>query len=109
MTKAMENVENLASAVLTQKFAGEPPTEVKTERLSMAVQRADPSSSGKIGASTGGGNFMMPNVGSLFGIEGNDTTGIPPVDTKVNNENKQCVKIRTPMCELYVCERTEKK
>ena len=79
----MENVENLASAVLTQKFAGEPATEVKTGRLSMAVQRADPSSSGKIGASTGGGDFMMPNVGSLFGIEGNDTSGIPPVDTKV--------------------------
>ena len=87
VTKAMQNVENLASAVLTQKFAGEPPTEVKTERLSMAVQRADPSSSGKIGASTGGGDFMMPNVGSLFGMVGNDTSGIPPVDTKVKRSN----------------------
>ena len=84
MTKAMQNLDNLAGAVMTQKFAGEPPTEVKTERLSMAVQRADPSSSGKVGGSTGGGDFMMPGVGSLFGMEGNDTSGIPPVDTKVS-------------------------
>lgn len=83
MAKALQNVENLATAVLTQKFAGEPPTEVKTERLAMAVQRADPSATGKIGAATGGGDFMVPNVGSLFGMEGNDTSGIPPVDTKV--------------------------
>lgn len=83
VTKAMENVENLASAVLTQKFAGEPATEVKTERLSMAVQRADPSGSGKIGAKTGGGDFMMPDVAALFGIDGNNTKKLPPVDTKV--------------------------
>ena len=83
VNKALENVENLATAVLNQKFAGEPPTEVKTERLSMAVERTNPSSFGKKPATTGGGGFLMPDAGSLFGIEGNDTSGMPPVDTKV--------------------------
>lgn len=83
VNKALANVENLASAVLNQKFPGELPTEVKTERLSMAVERAHPSSFGKKPATTGGGGFLMPDAGTLFGLEGNDTSGLPPVDTKV--------------------------
>lgn len=83
MNKALQNLENLAFAVLNQKFPGEPATEVVTDRLSMAVERTNPSSFGKKPSTTGGGSFMMPDAGVLFGVDGNDTSGLSAVDTKV--------------------------
>ena len=76
----MENIENLTQALLNQKFAGEPATKVKTERLSLAVQRKDSATTADNFTSTlAGGSFMMSSLGSLFEKDGN----ISIIDIKV--------------------------